>query len=132
MPNLRMANASKTNGPQKPCGIIRTAALWTLCRYRHKTHWTGHKSRLDRPEHKRWGDDAYAFEELVAELGAAFGCALLGLVPQVREDHAPYIAGWLRQLKADPRALVSAAAKASTAIDFLNAYSITEQVKEAA
>ena len=96
------------------------------------THWTGHKSRLDRLEHKRWGDDAYAFEELVAELGAAFGCAMLGLVPAIREDHAPYLAGWLKKLKADPRALVSAAAKASQAIDWLDAYSRAEAQAEAA
>lgn len=87
------------------------------------THWTGHKSRLDRPDHKKWGDESYAFEELVAELGAAFGCATIGLVPAIREDHAPYIASWLKKLKADPKALMSAAAKASRAIDYLDAYS---------
>ena len=96
------------------------------------THWTGLKTRLDRLRSTRWGDDAYAFEELVAELGAAFGCANLGMVPNIREDHAPYIASWIKQLKNDPRSLVSAAAQASKAIDFLDAYQTAEDVTEAA
>ncbi|WP_420864597.1 zincin-like metallopeptidase domain-containing protein [Roseivivax marinus] len=45
---------------------MQNAALWVLCRYRHKTHWTKHKSRLDRDfGRKRWGDEGYAREELV-------------------------------------------------------------------
>jgi antirestriction protein ArdC len=92
----------------------------TLCH--ELVHWTGHKSRLDRLDFVKWGDDRYAFEELVAELGAAFGMANLGLVPDIREDHAPYLAVWLKKLKDDPKALMSAAAKASQAIDFLDAF----------
>lgn len=57
------------------------------------THWTRHMTRLDREfGRKRWGDEGYATEELVAELGAAFLCADLELTPEVREDHASYIA----------------------------------------
>ena len=53
------------------------------------THWTRHPSRLNRDfGRKRWGDEGYAMEELVAELGAAFLCADLGLTPQVRDVHA--------------------------------------------
>jgi antirestriction protein ArdC len=97
------------------------------------THWTGHKSRLDRLEHKKWGDDHYAFEELVAELGAAFGCAHLGLIPAIREDHAPYIAEWIAQLKNDPRAIMKAAAQASKALDYLNSFqAVAHELKEAA
>ena len=60
------------------------------------THWTRHPSRLDRDfGRKRFGDEGYAVEELVAELGSAFLCADLGLTPEVREDHASYIASWL-------------------------------------
>lgn len=60
------------------------------------THWTRHQSRLDRDfGRKRWGDEGYAAEELVAELGSAFLCADLGLTPEVRDDHAAYIASWL-------------------------------------
>ena len=56
------------------------------------THWTKHKTRLDREfGRKKWGDEGYAKEELVAELGAAFLCADLALTPKVGEDHAAYI-----------------------------------------
>lgn len=84
------------------------------------THWSGHKSRLDRDlGGKRFGDHGYAMEELVAELGAAFLCADLDLEPQIREDHAPYINGWLQALKNDKRAIFTAASHASKAADFL-------------
>lgn len=67
-------------------------------------HWTKHPSRLARDfGGKRFGSQGYAMEELVAELGAAFLCADLELEPQIREDHAPYIAGWLEALKRDKR-----------------------------
>lgn len=61
------------------------------------THWTGAKHRLDRMEHKTFGDTAYAFEELVAELGAAMCCASTGVESAVREDHAHYIESWLKK-----------------------------------
>lgn len=83
------------------------------------THWTGHKARLDRQFGKRFGDKAYAFEELVAELGAAFACARLGIASEPREDHASYLASWLKVLKADKRAIFTAASKAQTACDHL-------------
>lgn len=85
------------------------------------THWTGHKSRLDRnfADGRRFGSEGYAFEELVAELGAAFLCADLGLTPEVRPDHAAYLASWLKVLKADKRAIFTAAAQAQRAADFL-------------
>lgn len=84
-------------------------------------HWTRHKQRLDRDfQSKKWGDESYAMEELVAELGAAFLCADLELTPQIRDDHAPYIAGWLKALKKDKRAIFTAAAHAQRAADFLH------------
>lgn len=87
-------------------------------------HWTKHKSRLDRDlGRKRWGDEGYAAEELVAELGAAFLCADLGITPEIREDHAAYIGNWLKVLKDDKRAIFSAAAYAQRAVDFLHAFS---------
>jgi antirestriction protein ArdC len=82
-------------------------------------HWTGHKSRCDREFGKRFGDQAYAFEELVAELGAAFLCATLGLANEPRQDHAAYLASWLSVLKADKRAIFTAASKAQAAVDHL-------------
>jgi antirestriction protein ArdC len=84
------------------------------------THWTRHPTRLDRDfGRKRWGDDGYAREELVAELGAAFLCADLGLELTPRPDHASYIASWLEVLKDDRRLIFTAAAHAQRACDFL-------------
>ncbi|WP_303719202.1 ArdC family protein [Brevundimonas naejangsanensis] len=83
-------------------------------------HWTGHRSRLDRDlTLGRFGDEAYAREELVAELGAAFVCADLGLTLEPRPDHAAYIASWLRVLRNDTRFIVAAAAHAERAAKFL-------------
>lgn len=83
------------------------------------THWTSAPKRCDRQLGKRFGDDAYAMEELVAELGAAFLCADLGITPQPRVDHAQYLASWLGVLKADKRAIFTAASAASKAAEFL-------------
>lgn len=83
------------------------------------THWTGAKHRLDRNMGKRFGDQAYVAEELVAEIGAAFLCAELGITQETRPDHAQYVAHWLKLLKHDNRAVFTAAAKASEAASFL-------------
>ena len=85
------------------------------------THWTRHPKRLERDfGRKRWGDEGYAMEELVAELGSAFLSADLDLTPEVRADHASYIANWLTVLKDDKRAIFTAAAHAQRAADYLN------------
>lgn len=85
------------------------------------THWTRHPSRLNRSfGRKHWGDEGYAREELVAELGAAYLCADLDLTPDVREDHAAYIDHWLRILRSDSRAIFQAAAHAQKATDYLH------------
>ncbi len=84
-------------------------------------HWTKHTSRLDRSfGRKAWGDEGYAQEELVAELASAFLCADLGITPEVRDDHASYIANWLTVLKNDKRAIFNAAAHAQKAADYLH------------
>ena len=84
-------------------------------------HWTKHPSRLGREfGRKQWGDEGYAREELVAELSSAFLCADLGITPEVRDDHASYIATWLTVLKNDKRAIFSAAAHAQKAVDYLH------------
>ena len=84
-------------------------------------HWTKHPARLDRSfNRKAWGDEGYAREELVAELASAFLCADLGLTPEVRDDHASYIANWLTVLKNDNRAIFGAAAHAQRAVDYLH------------
>lgn len=85
------------------------------------THWTKHETRLARDfGRKRWGDEGYAKEELVAELGAAFLCADLGLTPEPGADHAAYIQSWLTVLKDDKRAIFAAASHAQKAADYLH------------
>jgi antirestriction protein ArdC len=87
------------------------------------THWSGHESRLAREFGKRFGDDAYAMEELVAELGAAFLCGDLGITVEPRPDHADYIGHWLRILKGDRKAIFTAASAANKAAEYLRAFS---------
>jgi antirestriction protein ArdC len=83
-------------------------------------HWTGNKARLGRDFcGYRFGSEGYAVEELVAELGAAFLCADLELALEPREDHACYIATWLKVLAADNRALFTAAWHAQRAAEFM-------------
>lgn len=85
------------------------------------THWTEGKSRCNRNMTARFGDDAYAMEELVAELGAAFQCAELGISLEPRSDHAQYLSHWINVMKADKKAIFTAAAKASEATQFIKA-----------
>ena len=87
------------------------------------THWAGHQSRLDRDLSGRFGDRAYAAEELVAELGAAFLCADLRITNMPRLDHAQYVASWFLLMREDKRAIFSAASKAAQAAEFLAAFS---------
>jgi antirestriction protein ArdC len=85
------------------------------------THWTKHTKRLARDLGRvRYGDEGYAREELVAELGAAFLSADLSITPEVRPDHAAYIATWLTALKNDKRFIFTAASHAQRAADFLH------------
>jgi antirestriction protein ArdC len=82
-------------------------------------HWTGHPSRLDRQFGKRFGDAAYAFEELVAELGSAFAMGHCGLVDATIEGHAAYLDSWLQVLKNDRTAIFTAARHAGAAFEFI-------------
>jgi antirestriction protein ArdC len=95
------------------------------------THWTGHTSRLNRDQRNRFGSDAYAFEELVAELGAAMLCAELGISIEPRADHAQYLNGWLKVLKADNGAIIKAASLAKQAAALITAER-AEELAEAA
>lgn len=83
------------------------------------THWSGALHRLNRTFGKRFGDQAYAFEELVAELGAAFMCAAFGITTEPRPDHAAYVSSWLEVLNRDPKAIFTAASKAQEAFEHL-------------
>jgi antirestriction protein ArdC len=85
------------------------------------THWTRHPERLNRDfGRKKWGDEGYAMEELVAEMGSAFLSADLGLSPEIMTDHAAYIGSWLKVLKEDKRAIFNAAAHAQRAAEFMH------------
>jgi antirestriction protein ArdC len=111
-----------TDNIHMPCiDFFRDAESYYATRAHETTHWTRHKSRLDRDfGRKRFGDEGYAFEELVAELGSAFLSADLELTPEVRDDHAAYIASWIKVLKNDKRAIFTASSHAQRAADFLH------------
>lgn len=112
MPDRRRFTGTETSDPAE-------AFYAVLCH--ELVHWSGVDRRLDRDLSGRFGDASYAMEELVAELGAAFLCADLGIASEPREDHASYIRTWLEVLKGDKKAIFSAAAKASQAASWLMA-----------
>jgi antirestriction protein ArdC len=93
-------------------------------------HWTGHTSRLDRDGGKKFGDVKYAFEELIAELTAAFLCAEFSIDGELR--HAGYIGNWIALLKDNPRAFFSAASAAQKAADYLRGKALAEPLPIAA
>jgi antirestriction protein ArdC len=94
------------------------------------THWTAHKSRLDRDLKNRFGSRNYAAEELIAELGAAFLCAEFGFDGDVR--NAGYIANWIELLKADKRAFFTACSQASKSTEYLRGLALAEPAERAA
>ena len=95
-------------------------------------HWTGNRSRMNRTLGRRFGDEAYAMEELVAELGSAFVMATLQLPGRAREDHASYVASWLRALENDDHAIFAAASHAQKAADYLTVVAASDKVEELA
>lgn len=118
----RACYVQSTDNIHMPCiDLFRDAESYYATLAHETTHWTKHAKRLDREfGRKRFGDEGYAMEELVAELGAAFLSADLDLTPEIRDDHAPYIASWLKVLKDDKRAIFTAASHAQRAADFLH------------
>jgi antirestriction protein ArdC len=82
-------------------------------------HWSGTPNRLDRTKGKKFGDQNYATEELVAELGAAFLCTEYNIATAEKGDHASYIAGWLKVLKDNKHCIITAASEASKAVHYL-------------
>jgi antirestriction protein ArdC len=90
-------------------------------------HWTGHKSRLARDLWHRFGDRAYAAEELVAELCSAFLCAELSVDGDLR--HAGYIQNWIGLLKADSRAFFTACSRAQAAADYLRGLILSDNLR---
>ena len=118
----RACYVPSTDNIHMPCiDFFRDAESYYATLAHETTHWTRHETRLNRDfGRKRFGDEGYAMEELVAELGAAFLAADLALTPEVRDDHAAYIASWIKVLKDDKRAIFTAASHAQRAADLLH------------
>ena len=104
---------------------FKSAATFYATAFHELGHATGHKSRLDRDLRHRFGERAYAAEELVAELCAAFLCAEFSLDGDLR--HAGYIQTWISLLKADSRAFFTACSKAQAAADYLRGLALRDQ-----
>jgi antirestriction protein ArdC len=100
-------------------GRTRTEAWYAVLGH-ESTHWVGAAHRLNRQFGKRFGDNAYCFEEACAEIGAAFLCARLAIAIEPHPDHARYINRWLKVMQAERRAIFAAAAKAQEAVTYLD------------
>ena len=100
-------------------GASTATESWYATLLHELTHWSGADHRLARQFGERFGDDAYAMEEMVAEIGAAFLCADLGVTAEPRPDHAAYVEHWLRIMKADRKAVFAAASAAGRAAEYL-------------
>lgn len=98
---------------------FETVELYGATKAHEYVHWTGSDSRLGRNFGARFGDEAYAAEELVAELGSAILGAELGLPVDHLDDHAAYLGHWLGILRADPKALLTIASKADEAATYI-------------
>lgn len=120
MPLAELFVGTGTSSPEESYHAV-------LC---HETvHWSGARHRLNRDFGKRFGHHAYAFEELVAELGAAFLCSVFRLTNEPRPDHAAYIASWLEVLQQDKKAIFAAASKAQEAVEYLFALASSDTAK---
>lgn len=109
---------------------FKTADQYYSTSFHEHGHWSGATHRLNREFGKRFGDKAYAAEELVAELTSAFLCAEFGIDGDLR--HAGYIANWIQMLKSDSKAFFTAASKAQQAADYLRGLALADEMKEAA
>ncbi len=92
---------------------------------------SGSETRLNRDFGKRFQDDARAFEEILVAIGAAYMSVDLGITPVARPDHAHYIQNWLKILRADKKAIFTAAAGASRAVAYLNSLQPTASAEAA-
>lgn len=89
-------------------------------------HWSGHSTRLDRPKGNIFGSKEYAFEEMIAEINAAFLCAFLGFNSKIT-DNVDYINSWLQVMKNDKQFVVQAASQAQKACNYILAFSEVEE-----
>lgn len=128
---VKATGADFREGAGKPCYVpskdfitvpafaaFKDVPEYYAATFHELVHWTGHASRLDRDMKGRFDTDAYAMEELVAELGAAFLCAEFGL-DAAHDNQASYLAGWIKRLKADNRAIFTVSSRAQAAANFL-------------
>ena len=120
IPERHLFNGSTTCSP--------TEAFYSTLLH-ELVHWTGTEKRCNRDHTGRFGNSAYAKEELVAELGSAFLCADLGITSSPREDHASYIKNWIKVLKNDNKAIFLAASNATTAVNYLNHLQLDEAIQ---
>ena len=97
--------------PEREC--FTSEARYYATALHELTHWTGHEIRLGRDFSGRFGSEAYAFEELIAELGSAFLAGHIGFVDTTIENHAAYLQSWLKVLRSDKSAIFTAASAAS-------------------
>ena len=105
-----------------PLGLFESAEEYYSTLFHELGHSTGHESRLNRQGvtgHSKFGDKEYSKEELVAEMTSAFLCAHCGIDGATLKNSAAYLQGWLRALRADKKMLISAAAQAQKAADFI-------------
>lgn len=105
--------------------FVSAEAFYATFAHEH-IHWTGHKERLDRGLFADGFD--YAFEELIAEIGAVFTCNRLGILPEPREENAAYVKGWMKRIRDKPQAFWSAASAAQKAADFLRNKALASEV----
>lgn len=140
---IESTGADFREGAGKPCYVpskdfismpsfaaFRSCSAFYGDAFHELTHWTGAKHRLDRDFSKRFDKHAYAAEELVAELGAAFLNAEFGF--DETTHNAAYLAHWIELLKSDSRAIFTAASKASKAAEYLRSLALAEPLKIAA
>jgi antirestriction protein ArdC len=109
---------------------FKNAAHFYSTAFHELGHWSGHKSRLARDLRHRFGERAYAAEELVAELCSAFLCAEFSIDGDLR--HSGYIQNWIGLLKADSRAFFTACSKAQAAADYLRDLALSDRQSDAA
>lgn len=112
MPDKVLFVGSKTSTPTQAYYAVLLHEL---------THWTGHETRCNRLISGQKSSNSYAMEELVAELGAAFLCAELGIAQEPRQDHADYMASWISLLEDNERTIFAAARLATEAVNYLHA-----------
>lgn len=98
-------------------GQFKTVEDYWATMLHELVHWTGHSKRCNRSMESRFGDKAYAMEELVAEIGSAFLCNALGI--EGKMQHTEYVLHWIKVLQDDKYALFTASRLAQNAVEFL-------------